>query len=1390
MARSNRAADDSLLGRAATRSPAATTPIVGVGASAGGLEAFTQLLRELPVDTGLAFVLVQHLDPKHESMLTAILSRATRMPVTEVKDGTRAEPNQVYVIPPNTNLAISEGLLHLTPRSEAPGLQLPVDYFFRSLAADQKDRAIGIILSGTASDGAQGMAAIKAEGGITFAQDEASAAHHGMPASAIAAGCVDRILPPDKIALELARISRLPYAGYRPAADPEESLPASGDRFQEIFPLLQRATGINFRYYKPATIQRRLARRMLLHQIEDLDAFLAFLRQNPAEVLALGQDLLITVTSFFREPEAFEVLRDKVFPLIAKRRSGDAPIRVWVPACSTGEEVYSIAICLLEFLGERNVPVQIFGTDLSETAVEQARAGKYPASIEADVSPERLQRFFLKSNGGYRINKRVRDLCIFAKQDVTKDPPFSNLDLVSCRNMLIYLGPALQSRAVSAFHYALKPRGFLVLGKAETLGPLAEMFEQVDKKRRVYSKQSSSPGAGLELLVRETAPRRPVSKEKAAKDDPALDLHQEADRIVVARYGPAGFVVNERLEILKFRGRAKPYLDPSAGDAGLNVSKMVPPGLAVAIRAAVHQAKKKNAVARKNGIRITHIGPSREINIVAIPLNRRRLGTEPCFLVLFEEVKAPVRSVAKAGKGERGITQQKVLRWKRELAAAKQELRAVTEESEVNNEELQSANEELQSRNEELQSANEELETAKEELQSANEEITTLNETLQNQNQELTHTDAERRRAQQHAEAIVRTIRHPVLVLDANLRVQTANQSFCQIFQVSAAETQGCYLYDLGNRQWDIPQLRALLEDILPRNTTVEDFEVEWEFEKIGRRTILLNGRRLETEDKGAELILLAMEDITEILERKRAEEALLHQRRWLEDVLDLAPTPMLLIEPGTARVFFANKAASEMAGGQFPLGVPAEEYHTAYYCTDAAGNRIPNEEMPGVRVARGETLDGFEMNWHTPRGIRAVLVFADMVPAMHQHEEAAVLVFQDVTQLKQVEAELRAAHQAKDEFLAMVSHELRTPLTAVLGYSRLLQSGKLDDQSRAVAFEAIHRNAKAQASVIEDLLDVTRIISGKLPLDLRLVTPAPLVQQAVEDARPAAESKGLEISMLTDADEVLVRVDSDRLRQAVSNLISNAIKFTPAGGRIDVRLEVTDSQTRLTVQDTGIGIEPDLLPRVFDRFYQADTSSSGSRHGLGLGLAIAHRLLALQGGTIQAESPGKGQGATFTVTLPLAEPGEADRAKEVSTTQAYLENAARLEGVRVLLVEDDADTRDMLALTLRRCGAEVVATGSAGEALEAIERLRPDVLVSDISMPGEDGYELIRKVRALEQNRGRHLPALALTAYAGEEDRRRALSAGFEMHLAKPVEPAQLSDLIKKLLEKEAVSY
>ena len=1224
-------------------------PIVGVGASAGGLEALTQLLAELPPDTGMAFVLIQHLAPRHPSLLADALARATTMVVGQAKDGERVVPDRVYVIPPDADVAIRAGVLTLvTRKTEARKLHLPVDYFLASLAEELGKQAIGVVLSGTASDGTEGLRAIKREGGITFAQDPKSAKFDGMPRSAIEAGVVDYVLPAPGIARELHRLSRHPYVSA--ASSPPS---ASDDRvLDEIFALVRNALGVDFGEYKAPSLKRRLARRMALLRIERLRDYLALLRDQPEEAVSLYEEVLIHVTSFFRDPDVFESLKSAVFPKILKTKAPAEPIRFWVAGCSTGEELYSLAIALLEFLDDsaRRHPIQIFGSDISERAVQTARKGAYSDTVMREVSEERRRRFFTKVESGYRINKNVRDLCVFVRHDLARDPPFSKLDLVSCRNVLIYFGQALQRRVLPTLHYALRQGGFLLLGRAESLPGFRQHFSPIDKNNKVFvrtaavstlqfaprtevhpvtSRANPSPGT--------TSPLRPV------------DVARHLDRLLLTRYAPPGVLVDERMQILQFVGDSGRYLRAPPGDPQHNLLKMARGGLLSALRTTIAKAKRERVPVRTKGVEVeVERGAAPDTcDVVVLPLAVPPEAKEQLFAVLFEQI-AGRPSVSKlqrtARRSTAGAGRRRVPRLERELEATQQYLHSLIDERERTNDDLNAANEELVSGNEELQSMNEELETAKEELQSTNEELTTVNDELNTRNQEVREINSDLMN-------ILSTVDVPILILDRERRIRRFT-----------------------------PKARTIL-NVLPTDL----------------------GRPLEDIKSNLQLNNLD-EQISEVIETNQMHESEVQDRsgRWYR----------MQIRP----------------------------YQT-----------VENK------------IDG------------ATLSLIDIDALKHHVNEA-----------ERARGEAERANLAKDEFLATLSHEIRTPLSSMLMHAQLLGRGTLDPVKIKRAAEAIERGTRMQVRLVDDLLDVSRIVAGKLKLDPGPVDLCAVVRGAVEGVAGAAEVKG--VTFHVELDETLGPVSGDptRLQQVVTNLLANAVKFSFENGKVTVLLDRQDGHARLRVGDTGVGIEPEFLPHVFRRFAQEDGTTVRKHGGLGLGLAIVRDLVEAHGGIVRGESEGKGKGSTFSVFLPIRD-APSDAPEDTSTSSGNpskprprrTSSRDALRGVRVLVVEDDPGSREAVVEMLSVMGAEVRASGSASEAMRALEGFRPAVLVCDIAMPGEDGYSLIRRVRALGEARGGDVPAIAVTALAQVGDRRRALAAGFQNYLTKPVDIDDLAQAV-----------
>jgi two-component system CheB/CheR fusion protein len=798
----------------ATAKKIASCPIVGIGGSAGGFEAATELLQHLPAKNGMVFVIVQHLDPHHASKLATLLGRSTHMPVIEVERTTTPEPNTVYVQPPNKCLVCKNGTFVLIRRTKQ--LNVAIDQFFESLAEEHGSRAIGVVLSGTGSDGTAGLRAIKAAGGLTFAQDPLTAKFDPMPRSAIRAGFVDAVLSPRELAKEIHRIGGHPYLrrALRDGEEAEKLDYQEADDLGRIFLSLKKETGVDFSSYKPSTLNRRIQRRMALHRMERLSQYARYLRDNRKEIEALFGDLLINVTRFFRDKSVFTALQKKFLPGLLKKKDRRAELRVWVPGCASGEEVYSLVISILETLGQRaaEMKIQIFGTDLSEFAIEHARAGIYSGAIAADVSRSRLRRFFTKRDGMYQINRAVRDLCTFARQNITADPPFSRLDLVSCRNVLIYLGPELHKRCIPQFHYALKPGGLLVLGPAESVGTFEALFELVDKKNKIYTKKNvATPQPNLIPFRGMEIPGADV-RSRPSDATTTSQLLQAADRIMLSAYAPAAVVIDRHMHVQQFRGRADLYLAHAPGPATLNLLQIARPSLVADLRTVIHQAVKTKRPARKERALVKLDGKAREVNIEVVPF---KTGTsdKPWLLVIFDETTKGMRLPKLPQLLGKTAKERELSELRRELTASKESLQAIIEEQEATNEELKSANEEIESSNEELQSTNEELETAKEELQSTNEELTTLNEELSNRNLETMQMNSD-------LSNLLASIQLPIVMVDSSLTLRRATPAAREAFNIVQTDV-GRPLREL-RPNIDIPDLENILRNVIETLSATE----------------------------------------------------------------------------------------------------------------------------------------------------------------------------------------------------------------------------------------------------------------------------------------------------------------------------------------------------------------------------------------------------------------------------------------------------------------------------------------------------------------------------------------------------------------------------------------
>jgi two-component system CheB/CheR fusion protein len=1304
-------------------------PVVAIGASAGGVEASSELLKFLPSDLHMAYVFVHHLSRSYDSQLPDILQRKTSMPVQQVKNKMRIEPDHVYVIPPDKYMTIVDG--HLTLRKRTSKEVHAIDYFMNTLASVYQHNAIGILLSGTASDGTLGLKAIKIEGGITFAQDE-SAKHQQMPAHAMDAGYVDYVLPPHRIAEELGALIRHRHA----VTSPNEEFVKHEKEIKKILSIVLEKYDVDFfSHYKRTTVNRRILRRMALSNIQSFEQYSRKLRSDSKELDALYNDFLINVTSFFREPAFYTALKKNVFPQLIKDRKSIDSIRIWIPGCATGEEAYSTAITITEYLESKklSVPVQIFSTDLDEKAITKARIGLYTKNSVSEMSAPRLEKFFRKIDGHYQIEKSIRDMCVFSVHNLMKDPPFSRIDLVSCQNVLIYIEAAPQRKILQSFHYALRSTGFLLLGKSETIGNASDLFEGTEKDMRLYRKKLLSKLSTLDFSMRSHT--TPMAVSKLIPEQRTIgDVENEFDKILLTHYVPASVLVNKEMEILRFRGSTASFFQPASGKASLNLLKMLKEELVFEVRGLFQRVKKTNEVVTKEGIAFDSSNHFASIEITPL-----KTGKEFYYLIVFKIHSGSPQPI-KVPKIKKGDQRIRIVKLEQMLKDARAQLRTTTEDFDVAREELQSANEEILSSNEELQSINEELETSKEELQSANEELTTINEELQNRIEEL-------KESHDYIQAIVETMHGPLVVVSGQLRVRTANKAFYDFFKLTPEETDGHYIYELANGKWDIPALSVQLRDMFPKKISFKDFEISHDFPAIGKRTMLINASLLSNKEKETQ-ILLAFGDVTAFKDNEiKLREAQQQLRLALEGgsvgtwswdlkngTLNGSREQAILFGLPEGKFFATyadwekaifpddlahiNAQAQESIARKKPLDIEFRIVHTTgrvrwimskantYY--DAAGEP---ERMMGVNIDitdRKQALEALaesERRFHTLSDQAPVMIWmADdkqncnfvnktwlqftgktiehetgigWYDGIHPDDKEPFLElytksyrdkkeFKADYRLRRHDGEFRwiLAHgvprytnsdsfigyigtsiditdrieleKQKDDFMGIASHELKTPVTSIKAYTQILHERfkKLNDQSSAGMLGRLDSQIDKLTGLINTLLDVARVQSGQLELNPEPVEVISFVNEVVDEMQRTTEKHKIDIERnVHDGTEVLA--DRARVAQVLSNLISNALKYSPDNERIIVKLHAENERMIFSVRDFGLGIGKEHQDKIFERFYRVSDPAGNKISGLGLGLYISSQIVRQHNGKIWLKSE-REKGSEFFFSLPL----------------------------------------------------------------------------------------------------------------------------------------------------------
>jgi two-component system CheB/CheR fusion protein len=1340
-------------------------PVVGIGASAGGFPAIEQLLESLPSDTGMAFVIVLHLAPEARSMADSIFQRSTRMVVTEVGDDVPIEPNHVYVIPPGRSLSMNDGHLQLGRLERTPSSRSAIDQFFRSLAEVHRERAVAIVLSGAGSDGAQGLQRMKERGGVTLVQSPADAEHDSMPLNAIATGSADFVLPVADMAQKLielwANASQIELP--RPPADlmvDESSTPvaelSAESALLAVVQVLRERTGHDFSQYKRATLLRRLERRMQVTRQPTLPAYESFLLANPEETGPLLQDMLISVTNFFRDRISFDALERAVVAELFEERSPTERLRAWVAGCATGEEAYSVAMLLLEHANHAGalMGIQVFATDIDERALAVGRTGVYADSIATDVPPVRLRQFFDRQPGQYMVSRNLRERITFSVHNLLRDPPFSRLDLICCRNLLIYLDRAAQRQVLETFHFALRPGGLLFLGSAETADAAPEHFTVVDRKHRIYRASTTVTASRVPKVLGEALaylePPAPASSSVRRELLDALRAQLQADG------SPPAAIVNRQLKVVYLSERSTLYLQRQTSELSANLLHLVRPELRLALRAAIaHSAQTAEAVPARR-VQLARGARPTVVSMTVKPVRDvpHEEAAKGWLIVLFNERPANEDDV-----------QTEALQTEHDIQDLHDELSTAIDKSDSSAEALRASNEELQSVNEELRSTTEELETSKEELQSLNEELTTVNYDLK------VHLDTSAKAHDDLSNFLAASDIATVFV-DRGLRVQRFTPRASNIFNLLATDVNRP-LFDITHRL-NYPQMeedaRDVFESLQPIEREVTSSDDRWFIARM---------LPYRSSDDRIEGVVLNFIDVTA---RHKAEETMRAGEERLRLLFDTSADYIIILLDSQGLITKWNKGA-ERALGYAEAEVLGQTTDIIFTSEDRAAG-VPAQERRGAR----ETGRAEDERWHVRKDGSLVYFSGVMVPLASSAEKGYAKIARDMTHARLAEQErdallateqslrtqLEKAMHLKDEFLAVMSHELKNPLNLIalnaemLALQPVAQSGPL-----AGIAKTIKESVASQAQLIDDLLDLSRAQTGKLSLNLQEVQCDEIAQRIVSAVQVEAQARGIALNLMVGQGHYRVRADPVRIEQVIWNLVSNALKFTPPGGSVQVDLAQEGTMVRLVVTDTGVGIDPDYLPLIFEMFQQAGArASTRDKGGLGIGLAIVKRMVEAHGGQVTAASEGLGRGAAFRVLLPRQLVKEPSGSSEMG-------RSTLLQGIRMLIVEDDADALMVLGMLLRSSGALITTAGNGEEAIAQAAADRFDLIVSDIAMPGMDGYALLTHLR---ETGLRDVPAIALTGFARPGDRERALASGFNEHIAKPFQLGAFLSVVGRL--------
>jgi two-component system CheB/CheR fusion protein len=1328
----------------ATPAPDAAPHVVGIGASAGGLDALERFFDNLPTPSGMAFVIIQHLSPDFKSLMDELLARHTKLPIHLVEDGMLVEAGHVYLIPPKKEMIISGGRLLLSERQQE--LTLPIDVFFRSLAQDCGPRAIAIVLSGGGSDGSRGVRAVYEAGGLVLVQDVASAQFDGMPKTARDAGVAHWVVAPEAMPAILLEHGTTPS---REQASPSAILPAG---IGAVYRMLQEEFGIDFTQYKPSTVTRRIDRRLALARTQDIHEYVQRLQRDREELDVLYRDLLIGVTRFFRDEEAFERLERDVLPDLLRRAPSDAPLRLWVAGCATGEEAYSLAIVLQDLMPRLGKSaVKIFATDVHPGSLERAARGVFDEEAVASVGRARLERYFQRTGGMFQVVPELRQMIVFASHDVIKDAPFTRVDLISCRNLLIYLQPSAQQKALSLFHFALNRGGALFLGPSESVGPLGHDFETIDKHWQIYRKYTDvrvpvdtrlQPPPRTALAPRPSPAARYSLSQLLGTYDALLD-----------EVMPPSLLVSDTGELVHAFGGASRFLRVRDGRQGLDVLEVVESELRMVLVGGLKRALHEPTAIVFKGVRV---GTGSDAGIFKVTIRRfqGRSGGTPHLLVSLDRMDGSTPAPTVRTQTEIDLDQvsrEQLGALEAELSHTKENLQAAIEELEASNEELQASNEELQASNEELQSTNEEL-------QSVNEELYTVNAEYQRKISELTLLTND-------MDNLLSSTEVGTIFLDSELKIRK--------FTPQIAETFNLVLHDVGRpiatfaHKMDHPELVQDLERVL-----VTGEAVERELLGVQGRAFFL--RLLPYRVKGTiDGVVLTLIDVSGL---KSAEDALFHERYLLNSLLFSVPDA-IYFKDARGKFIRANQAMAARLG----LKDPREAVGKTAFELPQRSVALEMHHQDERVLRSGEAL----YNDLEPRSAADGTRGWDLVtrlPLTDPSESVVgvIVILRDVSAQKASEESIQEDVRRRDQFLAMLSHELRNPLGAIVSAIALLRQ-KETPPPAARLLELLDRQSRQMSRLLDDLLEVSRVTQNKIELRRKVVELGSVSREAASAVTGAMQSRGLQFAVELDPNPLHVDGDPARLQQIQVNLLSNAAKYTEPGGHVVLQTAREGDMAIIRVRDDGAGIPKEMLDSVFDLFVQSSRTLDRSAGGLGVGLTLVRSLVSMHGGTVVASSEGAGKGSEFTVRLPLRQ-APADESTPPPKRPVPLPESAS-----IVLVEDNADSRELLCELLAGAGfrCHTAATGTA--ALALIDEVRPDIAILDVGLPEMDGLEVARRVRSDPKHDKTRL--IAMTGYGRASDRATAKSVGFEQHLVKPVDTEELLGLLARLKAGQAPS-